>query len=352
MRSIKNIIKETLVEETNASIKVDDSNFFVNLINSQDTKKLFNFLLLFVAIVFANVFIITSFVFFINDILLFENTTKINSQGAIIPERSCGRESVLFLFNSSDLWANTGIQLQEDDKVKISISGGFHSDVANLTRVALENRKPQPQYEWTSFYCSKDTGNKAQYLYNKDDAYFGSILYQIAGEGGYIIDDSTKIGQLDLSSNNFFEIKNNGTLYLTVNDIYLSPKVLNLIESEGKEINSLKNNPEAYYEDNIGQILVVIDIERNLSTLNWKSSWYRYTERHINEVWDSSSNIFVKSTKTAGIFVLSICILIRKTYFISIPIISLILIIFIMYQKNFKMSVRKIKNLFYKPIIL
>jgi len=339
MKSIKDIIKETILIETNASIKMDDSNFFVRLISFHGKKKLFNFLLLFTTLVICIVFIISSFIFFINDVLLYKNKPKVNSYGAIILEKSCNRQSVLFLFNSADKWANTGIQLQKDDEIKISFSGDFNSDIAGLRKAAMDNYIPT--HEWILF--SKPDTTKSKYsLVPK--ASFGSVLYSIASEFG--VQDNDSIYQIEQDKS--IKIGQNGTLYLSVNDIYLSNPIIekmiadktarkllsfggnpNTFHTDQEIREYFRDNPYAFFNDNLGEILVVIDINRKVNFINWQTSWYRYTENTINSFGDGWFGFFICAI---------VVLLFYKLFYITFP------IIFMFWFPNIKMYFQKLKK--------
>lgn len=384
MKSIRNIIKETVLEETNSTIKIDESHFFTVIVDSKNKKKFYNFLVFVTAIIISIVVIINSLIFFINDILLYPNNPTINKEGAIIPERSCNRQSVLFLFNSAERWANTGVQLQEGDEIKISYSGGFHSDVAGLKQAAKDNYRPK--YEWINFTTKSEpdtTALRKKLLYNKeDDAYFGSVLYTIAGEFGVQDDERESFRQIE--KDKLIKIKRNGTLFLSVNDIYLRNSVIEIYEDENKQIFKteiitkqelenkndsislyyIKNDSTVYvsgikfreyfqndsirdifFNDNLGAILVLIDINRKVSFLNWRTSWYRFTENTINACWDNSTGWLLPFIKSVGWFIFAVIILVFwKLWFITYP---LILLLCFPYIKNaFKFSFSYIKNIF------
>jgi len=311
MKSIKNIIKETVLKETNSTIKIDESHFFSVLSETKNKKKFFNFLVLLTAIIISIVIIVTSLVFFINDVLLYPNTPTINKEGAIIPERSCNRLSVLFLFNSAERWANTGIQLQEDDVIKISYSGGFHSDIAGVKRAVEANDTLEYKLVTSSSKEKTNEDVRNNLLYNKKDGYFGSVLYVIAGEGGVNDNDRDKIVQINKDKTE--KVKQNGTLFLSVNDIYSV------------------TNKDSCFNDNLGEILVLIEINRKVNWYNWRTFWYRWTENEINHYLDENylQNNFVT------MFNLVFC----KLWYYTYPLILLF---------SFPFLKRKGKNIFQK----
>jgi hypothetical protein len=387
MQSIKNIIRDTIIKETDASIKIDDSHFFSVLIQPDNTKKLFHFVALFIALIMSIVFIVSLFVFFISDILLYKNSPKVNYAGAIVFERSCNRQSILFLFNSADMWAETGIQLQKGDEIKISVSGGFNSDVFGLMTAAKNNKKLT--YPWKSVRNkdNKKDKNLDLCIYNNKnkDAYFGSVLYRIDSElGCNDYDATTKIKQVNPKEAEFEKVNHNGMLYLSVNDIYLTPPVIDslceinrrrccqkdIIDSAefqnkggrdsmilyyvdtnknyiigGEKLKEyFKNNKNAFFNDNIGEVLVAIDIERKLDLFSWRSSWYRNTEAQINKALDNNSfpmNILciLKCFVCSILFLLGLIL-----WFCCISIIPIVIILYFPYFKKVFIRFKKKKT--------
>ena len=343
MKSIKNIIKELVFKETSANVKIDDSNFLVVVLNKKYRN---NFLLFATTVIICITFIISSFVFFLNDVLLFRNDFQTNEDGAIIPHKSCKREVVLFLLNSAEHWASTGISLSEGDKIKISCSGAFHSDIVGIKEAAYFNYKPK--YNWISFpekIPTEDTIKKLLVYNNKKDANFGSMLYALGTEKDIV--NLNTIRQID--KNEAIEVKGNGgILYLSVNDIFLTDSVIryyrlvnnkifsgkNIItkaEYESKKdlidlfwtindstylINgdafedSVKTNRLVFYNDNLGEILVSINIIRNNNNLHLQSNWYRWTEDKIYAVWNGDHNKIISILLTIVVFIWSIFTLI------------------------------------------
>lgn len=361
MKSIEKIIKEVLLREKDSSstISIDDSHFFSVLLEKGNSKKLWNFVCLFVALILCVTILMSSIVFFINDVLLFQNTPKIDQAGAIISERSCKRETAIFLFGSAQMWANTGIQLNKGDEIKISYSGGFHSDVAGLKKSAEHNNILR--YKWISF--SKEDRENTDYrlFFNKnDDGYFGSLLYIIAGEMGVDNNvDTTNIVQV--KQNVTQSVEDNGVLYLAVNDIYLTKSIIEQYADYNKNyvkrhninpitdnirelviskkdlsvnqdsidlfyenkkdtiiiaglsfIDYFSENRGLFYQDNIGEVLVVIDIKRHISSLSWRTGLYRWTEEKVNVVldkWKPAYTIILLS-----FLLLTICVMIFRKY--------------------------------------
>lgn len=336
MSWIKQMIREAVIREGDTSIAIDDSHFFAILLDFSKPKRFAKFLLILFATIFSLVVLICAVVFFVNDVLFFDSRPTINAQGAIVPARSCNRETVLYLFNAADVWANTGIQVRNGDQIKVSYSGGFHSDIGNLKTSAEKNLKPR--YDWITFAREKPQGGDTRFtLYDGPDADFGSVLYAVAGEQG--IDPDRKyqtIHQIE-RKNRHVRVEQSGTLYLCVNDIYLDSAVIAHYDSinrqnypdsgwideatfdarqlraqldtgtptrytdlyivkndtvwlHGRRFRELAGeNPYAFFNDNVGEVLVTIDINRTLDWYRWQVSWYRYFENRLYEIRSGGS---------------------------------------------------------------
>jgi hypothetical protein len=353
VKSIEKTIKEILLsEKSSGSIHIDDSHFLAVLLEKGNSKKLWNFVGLFVAAVLCLTTLITSFVFFINDVLLFQNTPKINQFGAIIPERSCKRETAIFLFCAAQRWENTGIQLQDKDEIKISYSGGFHSDAAGLSKSTESN--DTLRYRWISFSNESNKALTKGLLFDSTKGgYFGSLLYVIAGEMG--VDDKIDTNIVQVKQNTPERIKQNGILYLALNDIYLSPTIIAHHEKQNQQLfdketiattlfNSDKTkkdrtdlffhnhrgdsvhlhgaqfqalahqNKDLFYQDNLGEVMVVIDIKRHIdiTPFHWQKGLYRWTEEKINKTIDNW-NQRTTTTLLGGLLPFVCALILRKT---------------------------------------
>lgn len=393
-KSISELIKETLLQQGHRSIRVDDTNFFLSLVtgtgkNGEPRLKgsvgwRIVWFGIFVSSVFFLLFLlIYATTFFIKDILLFDEKPIVTEAGAIIPQRSCNREQVLFHFNAAELWARTGVQLQKGDRIKISHSGGFHSDITDIYLKARENGLLKYPY-YTGFtelsssgvenciYNRVNTGDVpwwCSFLSRKRAAErtpcFGSILWQVADENSVLRsgpDDIHQIGKSD--AKNFIRIRKDGELFLTVNDILLSDTLAERINQnkmklwksvpdsigndpywarehdldyigisvndrdsllyEAKDIRAyLAKHPELrdiWFHDNIGSVLICVEIQRKVGTIHVFTRWFRNTERRMNWACDDRGVM-------AGIF-LSACVCSVSVVLFCWPPLLLLLIYF------------------------
>ena len=207
-----------------------------------------NFVMFFCSIVLAIVLLVSTFFFFFNSVLLLDSNQLINDYGTIHMEQPCGIESCVYLYNTAQPWTNTGINIVKGDEVQISASGAFYGRVFDLVNNAKKNEtlpfsfiNPSVIDTSQSLY---DTNVVSLCMYNKKDAVFGSLLYQIRKHNESILydsrddnDDYPHIIQDNHERNESFSFtaRHSGELYVSINDIYLSDKVLVLLRDMPKK---------------------------------------------------------------------------------------------------------------------
>lgn len=334
MKSIRDIIKANIINETNQSVDIDDTNFFVGLANSKSkdgNSKIFNFSILIFAIIIGLAFVINSSVYFVKDVLCSKNGCRITSEGAIAAYMNGDKEFYLYMFNASEPWTNTGIQLLKGDKMRMRVSGGFFSDALGLYEAAQWNFKPY--YDWISMNNNDATNEKFIWPFtnnNKttdnekdsrlicEEANFGDLIYRIGNEEY----DDDKILYLNKNRSNFRyyfdEVQESGYLLLSINEVKQEKQNTNLSWPQDRDSikNSFREKDTLYYKyhekmindstvafdkfihsawnnndnykDNIGQILVAVEIQRKLDKIQWRKIWYRYVENNVMEIWNSN----------------------------------------------------------------
>ena len=164
-------------------------------------------------------------------------------QGASIV-KSEDKEVIYWLFNTADLWANSGIEVYEGDELTIKASGASYTAIHHLVNAADFNYMPQDKWVGTEgqpkftprdllraeFRINKnydegillmkvlpkeDANNDEKWITSKPD----SIL-----TGGYI----EVIGKERKS----LKISKNGILHFAVNDIVLTNEVIDSMYSQ------------------------------------------------------------------------------------------------------------------------
>lgn len=351
MDSIRKIIERAVTENADKNIVFEDDGFLFGLFDEYKdkhrksarrrfTSKILNFLLIFCSTVTGIVILVNICIFLIHDVLLFQNKALMNGEGAFVPMQSCNRENVLFLFTSSDLWANTGIQVHKGDRIKISASGSFNSSISKLREAAEKNFKLR--YPWVSTWKNEmnEQGQGVENcIYTGEGAYFGSVLYQIESDVNTSPDNLCRknnpyIHQLNQKDGEVFkEVGRNGTIYFAVNDIYLRDDVIdsilekdrrylkaqgivgdtitkaqweihkdslqlyrkvekdagNYVVSGQKLKDRIAKDRKLWFYDNAGDILICMEVEHQLEAGS-DAYWFRTLESKFTEVLDTYRN--------------------------------------------------------------
>ena len=371
----ENLIKKLVSDDEPVDrIKIRNREFFV-----LPFQKGFRLLLIIATLVASAAFVLHYSFIYLKDVLMGKNELYVNSAGAFTPKKTIGREYGIYLFNTSELWADSGIRIAKGDYVRISHSGAFHSSFADLLDGTRDNI-PTPEIDWIGKEDYKDSTIRIvdvekqakkdeACLYNsyfqpdtiiipgrklkprhktikktqdrpgigqKDSVHLGDILFAIAPE--YVSDDP--IDQLKYahvwSQNDVetsFEAEQTGILRFAVNDIYFKsetelkeyPQKVDSLRSgkkfdperilttARKDTTNIKDFRKIFYIDNVGQILVCVEIQHPLKHGFWNPmTAYRYLENKAYK------NIETKNL-TWGIF-LSIVTLI----FVFLPWVTLI----------------------------
>lgn len=222
----------------------------------------------------------------IGNYFLGESSFTANSHGALSVQLPAGREYVLFLFNTSDNWAETGIMLHKGDRIKLTMSGAYNSSLGHVIANADDNTPNDSRHILTH---STDN-NRIKFRVESP-----SNLSNGCNSGEFVISKHRDMRKC------FHTIKNAGTLQLAVADTifndenhlrslfekerftyippYINAKVLlpdKIFANDTiSEFGYVAKAPaggykKMYYYDNLGQILVCAEIKHPLrgSVLN------------------------------------------------------------------------------------
>lgn len=256
-----------------------------------------NFILLLTILSFYIYLIVAMIVFLLGNILLFNPNSSINDRGAICMQQPCGVEKYVYLLNAAECWSNTGIKVLKGDEVEVTASGSFYREISDMYLSANKNRALHFERSDIAKNNNDALSEKTRDLFmyhvteaSKDSAAarFGSLLVQIKDdyqEPSYDSDEH-KIIQLGTITDNHesprFTANHAGVLNFSVNDIYLSERVISRIEAceslqkefrwDAKKCKKIKSNVADYstlwFNDNIGEVLLNITIHRNSSILD------------------------------------------------------------------------------------
>ena len=168
------------------------------------------------------------------------NVIKTNPYGATIIKNE-DKEVIYWLFNTAELWANSGIEVKKNDRITIRASGAANTAIHYLVDGASDDC--QPEFSWVGTEgLERNTGHSA--FRGKfrlvPDAPFGKLLMQIIPvskqkDRGEWIKKSTYIDGTDEKGvqNHIFTIGKerielvipcDGVLHFAVNDVVMSDK--------------------------------------------------------------------------------------------------------------------------------
>lgn len=325
-------VKDILVGMTDnrdvGKLTIDNKTLIESLVTDKQEQRIkwyaskrLHFVLLLSTIVLFTASVIYYTISFINDVILFKIEMRVNEQGALNPQKALSCEYALYLFNASEPWANTGVRINKGDKYKINISGGTNTAITEIIESARNNTKPN--FSWVSYHrdyiCDPEPllklclskGDVVGNGKNKALVNFGSMLYTIQPEGANVVYSPQEVNANDIhkwvpvkNRRGYYEAKgfekasSSGFLYLAVNDLVFSKRAgenSNLQEQfdaynkeakiSGKfdtlskpEMDMLQDYISYYFKDNLGQILVSIEIVRNVSCFSLNYPLYAYRD--------------------------------------------------------------------------
>lgn len=168
------------------------------------------------------------------------NVIKTNPYGATIIKNE-DKEVIYWLFNTAELWANSGIEVKKNDRITIRASGAANTAIHYLVDGASDDF--QPGFSWVGTEgLERNTGHSAFRCQFRlvPDAPFGKLLMQIIPvskqknqadwvKSSTYIDDTDEKGE----KNQIFTIGKerielvvpcDGVLHFAVNDVVMSDK--------------------------------------------------------------------------------------------------------------------------------
>lgn len=114
-------------------------NQYKHLVEAFNNPKSLAKIIIVVAIIICLVFLGISGVALIVKKFYPYNTLKSNKYGATVIQNEDG-DVTYWLFNSADLWANSGIEVKKGETISIRTSGAFNTAVHRLVEAARENK--------------------------------------------------------------------------------------------------------------------------------------------------------------------------------------------------------------------
>lgn len=166
------------------------------------------------------------------------NVIETNIQGATTMKTE-DKEVIYWLFNTADLWANSGIEVKAGDELTIRASGASFTAIHHLVDASDKNYRPDDKWvgtEGQAKFLERDK-LRAEYRINKNYDE-GILLMQVVPKDSAKNDNESWIkdhpklltdGHVEVigKERRNLRISEDGTLHFAVNDIVLSDTVLN-----------------------------------------------------------------------------------------------------------------------------
>ena len=164
-------------KERTVVVEIDSHAQFIRILS--DPKMTWR-AIFFLSFMLAAIFLLISIVILsLKEPFNIQNFTM-NDYGAVTTSTQDDTETTYWLFNSAELWANSGISVEKGDRLTIRTSGRNHGAIHHLSEASLENRRYG--YQW-----SDGNGREQGPEWNDERMYFpisrtnaeGMILMQV-----------------------------------------------------------------------------------------------------------------------------------------------------------------------------
>ena len=186
-------------------------------------------------------------------------TVNSNEYGATIIQNE-DNEVYYWLFNSADLWANSGIKVEKGDVISVRTSGAFHSAIHHLVHDAESNQLTDKWLNPMGGMLGADKDAPRSEFKISKQADFNAILMQVVPEdkiikkNGKYSNDPLLMPYIDGRENpkvkpdiyaigtgrEKITIRSDGYLYFAVNDIVLTPTVVNEMLKDSNKMKEMK----------------------------------------------------------------------------------------------------------------
>lgn len=172
------------------------------------------------------------------------NTIQTNMYGATIMKDE-DKEVIYWLFNTAELWANSGIKVKKNDELTIRASGASFTAIHHLIDAANTNKKTEDRWVDTDGQTKTTTRDqlRAKYRIISDNCAEAKLLMMVADENNQNNDTAWVKGLTSdmLEKSNIeiigkerksLRIKKDGVLHFAVNDIILTDDVIKNMYTE------------------------------------------------------------------------------------------------------------------------
>lgn len=234
-----------------------------------------NFLILLSTFVSTILLLIAMISFFLSQVILPKSNQYVNDSGTLVFDQPLATEHYMFLLNSANLWADSGIEVIKGDNVLITVSGSFYSDIDELCDAAKDNIRLR-------YYNLPKNESVNKYILDKDKN-FGDLLVRIQrpGDTSMQLKDISKVKENSDERRRTisFVAPESGILQFSVNDILLDPNKAALIATDPEQKHlridttyfnrkykiSEERASRQWFDDNCGELLINVKISRNIA---------------------------------------------------------------------------------------
>ena len=232
------------MEEKDKSAKVEiEIVKFKRLLNALENPKLLWKLILSFGAMIVLLFLGLSMVAVIIKSMFPYETIKTNPYGATIMEDE-DKEGVYWLFNSSELWANSGIKVEKGDVLTIRSSGKMHTAIHHLYDAAKGNFVPAEAWSDTDGDLpTADSRNAERAEYRiapntPQNKLLMQVVNNVNADGPKLDGEKYKIGK----ERSDIIMTEDGYLYFAVNDIEMTDTVIDSMYRNFMEVRRVQLN--------------------------------------------------------------------------------------------------------------
>jgi hypothetical protein len=259
-----------------------ESKSFADLLNEVITspKKFFLFLALILA---TSIMIVGALCIVVNIFSKKATSIEVKASGALVIQLDNNLRTASYLLSANgnddrSPWVDTNIDLKEGDKITFHVSGKVCMAMHRMMDAADSNTIMPPLpwcgpegFDLNSVANSRPAEVKRKNYLICPEFNQGQVLGIITNkENGILRPDSLNVIDVNKYTDEYYEVKrNNGHLWLLVNEVFLDDKLLNSIEPEdlaidSTEFNFIKKNhySNVWYDDNCGFFSINMEICR------------------------------------------------------------------------------------------
>lgn len=192
------------------------------------------------------------------------NTIQTNMYGATIMKNE-DKEVIYWLFNTAELWANSGIKVKKNDELTIRASGASFTAIHHLVEATKNNKEIEDKWVDTEGQPKTRMKDRLRVKYRiiSDNCDEGKLLLMVADEdkqNNYadwvkeLTDDKMDKANVEIIGKEriSLKIKKDGILHFAVNDIILTDNVIAKMYKEF--VNSIMDKHKKDFSKNRNEI--------------------------------------------------------------------------------------------------